>query len=57
LDCHSFSGAQLSEDTFDAILLLLAKTAGNTEKRRKIIDDVIGPQRSYELLKQLKTLE
>lgn len=56
LNCHSFSDVELSETIFDAILVLLLKTKGNTEKRRKLID-VIGRDRLAVLLKEMSTLE
>lgn len=57
LDCQSFKDIELTTELFDTLLLLLCKTRGNTEKRRKIITDIVGRDRSYTILKQLETLE
>lgn len=56
LDCFTFGNVELSETMFDAFLLLLCKTKGNTEKRSKLIG-IIGRERAYELLKKMETLE
>jgi len=57
LDCHSFTNVELSDDLFDLLLLLLCKGKGNTDKRRKLLFDVIGKERAAELLDQMKHLE
>lgn len=57
LDCHSFSDVELSPEVFDTLLLLICKSSGNTEKRLKIIRDVVGHDRAVQILKQLQTLE
>lgn len=57
LDCHSFSGVELSPEAFDLILMLLVKTSGNTEKRRAIIEKVVGHDASFKYLSKLKNLE
>jgi hypothetical protein len=57
LDCFSFEDVELSETVFDTLLLLLCKSKGNTEKRKKIIEQVVGHERSIEILRQLKALE
>jgi hypothetical protein len=56
LNCHSFENVEISPLLFDLMLLLLCKSKGNTEKRQKLLD-IIGHDRAYELLKQLKTLD
>jgi len=56
LDCHSFEDVECSPLIFDLLLLLLAKTKGNTDKRRKLIE-FVGRDRAYEILKQLEQLE
>jgi len=56
LDCHTFAGVELSEQLFDLMLLLLMKTKGNTDKRRKLLD-VVGKERAMVLLEQMKDLE
>jgi hypothetical protein len=57
LDCNSFSDVELTPQEFDLICLLLTKTKGNTEKRAKLIKDVVGIETSRRLLTKLKTLE
>ena len=56
LDCGSFANVELSELVFDAMVMLLIKTKGNTEKRRKLIE-VLGEDRVRELLTALRNLE
>lgn len=56
LTCLSFNDVELSPLVFDLILCLLLKTAGNTDKRRKIAA-VLGKDRLLELLTQMKGLE
>lgn len=56
LNCHSFNNVELSDYLFDLYLVLLLKTKGNTEKRRKLID-IIGKDRVYSILKELEQLE
>lgn len=53
LDCQHFGGVTLSEDAFDQFLLLLVRTRGNTTKRQKIIDLIVGKARAKELLRQI----
>lgn len=57
LDCQTFSNLELSETLFDALLLLLCKTKGNTMKRRALIEQVIGRKRAAELLAEMAVLE
>ncbi len=57
LNCHSFENVELSPEVFDTLLLLICKSAGNLEKRLKIINEVVGRDRSYELLKRLREIE
>lgn len=56
LNCNSFTNVQYSELLFDLMLLLLTKTKGNDEKRKKLID-VVGRERADKLLRILRTLE
>lgn len=56
LDCKSFSDLELSPLMFDLMLVLLLKTKGNDEKRKKLID-VIGKERVVELLRKLEKIE
>lgn len=56
LNCLSFANVEISPLLFDLILCLLLKSSGNTEKRRQLIE-VIGRQRTAELLQILKGLE
>jgi hypothetical protein len=56
LDCNSFQDVEYSELLFDLLLVLIAKTKGNTEKRRKIVD-ILGKNRVLELLQSLSSLE
>jgi hypothetical protein len=55
-DCHTFEDVEYSEFLFDLFLVMLLKTKGNTEKRRKILD-MVGHDRVRDLLQQFKTLE
>ena len=57
LDCHSFSGVELSPEAVDLICMLLAKTKGNLEKRRALIEKVVGHDASFKYLSKLKDLE
>jgi len=56
LSCKSFNNVLLNELAFDTFLLLLCKTAGNAEKRRKLLE-IVGKDRAREILKELETLE
>ena len=56
LNCHTFKNLELSPDAFDLLLLLICKMKGNTEKRRAIID-IVGRERTIELLRRMRTLE
>jgi hypothetical protein len=56
LDCHTFEDLELSPLMFDLLLVLLLKTKGNEEKRRKLVE-VIGRRRVVELLGELKQVE
>lgn len=56
LDCHSFSGVELSPLVFDLILSLLLMTKGNDEKRIKL-EEVIGKERVAVLRRLLKVTE
>lgn len=57
LDCHSFSGVELSPEAFDLICMLLVKTKGNIHKRKAIIEHVVGHEGSARYLSKLKDLE
>jgi hypothetical protein len=56
LDCGSFANVEFSPLVFDAMLMLLIKTKGNVEKRKKLIE-VLGEARVRELLWAFKGLE
>jgi hypothetical protein len=56
LNCHTFKNLELSPDAFDLLLLLICKMKGNTEKRRAITD-IVGRERTIELLRRMRTLE
>ena len=56
-DCFTFSDLELSEEVFDALLLLICKSSGNTKKRRDIIENIVGHDRALKLLKEMKNLE
>lgn len=56
LDCNSFSSVEYSPLLFDLLIVLMLKSKGNTEKRRKLID-VIGEDRLRELLSAMSRLE
>jgi hypothetical protein len=57
LDCHSADNVEYSPFLFDLILLLLCKTRGNDEKRKKILFEIIGKDRAKSLLNTLSRLE
>jgi hypothetical protein len=57
LDCHSADNVEYSPFLFDLILILLCKTRGNDEKRKKILFDIIGKDRAKQLLKTFSSLE
>lgn len=57
MDCFTFSDLELSEEVFDALLLLICKSTGNTKKRAAIIKDIVGHDRALQLLREMKTLE
>lgn len=56
LDCMTFDDLELSPLMFDLLMVLLIKTKGNTEKRRRLID-VLGHERLHEILKAMRQLE
>lgn len=56
LNCHSFRDVELSETLFDLYLLMLCKSAGNDDKRDKLLD-VIGRDRAERWLTLLKRIE
>jgi hypothetical protein len=57
MDCFSFSNVELSPEVFDLLLLLICKSKGNTEKRKAIIEKIVGHDRAIELLRELEHLE
>ena len=57
MDCNFFSELELSEETFDLLLLLICRTKGNTKKRLQIIENVVGHDRAVQLLKATELLE
>lgn len=57
MQCKSVDELELSETAFDSVLLLLLKTSGNTEKRRKILSEVLGKDKVRNYLKRFSTLE
>jgi Zn-finger protein len=57
MDCFTFSNLELSPEVFDMLLLLICKTKGNADKRRAIIESVVGHDRSIELLRTLERVE
>jgi hypothetical protein len=57
LNCHSFSNLELSPEAFDLLMLVICKSKGNHEKRRAIIEHVVGKERAIELLRKMRTLE
>jgi hypothetical protein len=56
LNCNSFRDVTLSPLLFDLLLALLVTSAGNSEKREKLLD-VIGKDRAKVLLRVLKDIE
>lgn len=56
LDCFSFKGVELSPLLFDLLLLMLHISAGNDEKRERLLD-VIGQHRAAQLLRIIEGLE
>jgi hypothetical protein len=57
LDCHTFENVELTSEAFDMLLLLLCKTEGNAEKRRAIIQHVVGHDNALKHLRAMQTLE
>lgn len=57
LDCYTFNNLELSPEVFDFLMLLICKTKGNNEKRRVILENVVGHDRAIELLRTFKNLE
>lgn len=55
LDCKTFEELELSPLMFDLLCVLLIKTKGNTEKRKRLID-ILGNQRLHELLSAMGKL-
>jgi hypothetical protein len=55
-NCNTFRDVEYSEYLFDLLLIMMIQTAGNTEKRKKLID-VVGRKKVYETLRQFKTLD
>ncbi len=57
MDCDTFSNVELSPEVFDYLMLLICKTSGNTKKRLAIIENVVGHDKSLQLLKELEQVE
>lgn len=57
MDCFFFTELELSPEVFDMLLLLICKTKGNTQKRLKIIEDIVGHDRAVTILNEMKHLE
>lgn len=57
LNCHTFHNLELSSEAFDLLMLLICKTKGNHDKRRAIVDQIVGRERAVELLRKMRTLE
>jgi hypothetical protein len=56
LDCHSFSGVELSPLVFNLMLSLLLMTKGNDEQREQI-EQVIGKEKVAAFRRLLKVIE
>lgn len=56
LDCKTFQDVELSPMVFDLLLVLLLKTKGNLERRKKLLD-LVGKDRVKEILLKLGKLE
>jgi hypothetical protein len=57
MDCKTFDNLELSPDVFDLLLMLICRTKGNNKKRLAIIEQVVGHDRSVQLLKDTERLE
>lgn len=57
MDCFTFDNLELSPEVFDALLLLICKSKGNTKKRKDIIENIVGHDRALTLLREMETLE
>lgn len=57
LDCFTFSNLELSPEVFDFMLLLLCKTKGNVDKRKALLENVVGHDRAIHLLREFENLE
>jgi hypothetical protein len=57
LNCHTFKNLELTPDAFDLLMLLVCKMKGNTDKRKAILEHVVGRDRAGELLRKMRTLE
>lgn len=55
-DCGTFRDVEYSEYLFDLMLIMMIQTAGNTEKRKKLID-IVGRDKVYKTLQQFKRLD
>jgi hypothetical protein len=54
-DCNSFENVEYSDFLFDLYLVMAIKSAGNTEKRKKLIE-LVGKERVIEILRQFSTI-
>jgi hypothetical protein len=57
MDCFTFENLEVTEEVFDALLLLICKTKGNTKKRLAIIEDIVGHDNSVRILNELSHME
>lgn len=55
-DCNTFRDVEYSEYLFDLFLIMMIQTAGNTEKRKKLID-IVGRDKVFRTLRQFKDLD
>lgn len=56
MDCRTFDNLELSPLMFDMFMVMLLKTKGNEEKRKRLID-ILGRERLHQLLKEMKQLD
>jgi hypothetical protein len=56
LNCNSFRNVEYSPLLFDLFLCMALKSAGNVDKRQKLLE-VIGKDRAIEILTALKDLD
>jgi hypothetical protein len=56
LNCHSVRNVEYSELLFDMFLIMLDKTKGNDEKRKKILE-IVGEEKADRIFKLISRLE